>query len=131
MPPNLVEGIKWGGMGLRQHARGVCGSPTFSQCHLTMTVPYGKASIRKPVQFRRVGVLAHQASGWASTPTLQNALANCHAEVLRSIWPILVSGPDASEYLSMTVSYTWKSLSVINPILVRLLMRRQSAAPAL
>jgi hypothetical protein len=25
----------------------------------------------------------------------------CHAEVLRSIWPICASKPDASEYLSM------------------------------
>src|SRR5881394_2897374 len=29
--------------------------------------------------------------------------SNRHAEVLRSIWPIRAIGPDASEYLSMTI----------------------------
>src|SRR5579862_4992423 len=37
-------------------------------------------------------------------------LAHCRAEVLRSIWPDRASRPDASEYLSMTVSKSVRGL---------------------
>src|SRR5436305_4635680 len=43
--------------------------------------------------------------GCARFPGRQTAIpGHCHAEVLRSIWPIRETRPDASEYLSMTVS---------------------------
>jgi hypothetical protein len=35
---------------------------------------------------------------------------DCHAEVLRSIWPARANGPDACEYLSMTAFQIHKAM---------------------